>query len=126
MNERRVTVTWESSGHWIVRVPGVPGCHTYGTSIRQTLRRIREALLLWVDDPPDTAIVPTFQLPGPVRPVVRTAVAARDRTERAQEASRTATTDAAQTLTDAGFSRRDVATLLGVSHQRIQQLLTEG
>jgi predicted RNase H-like HicB family nuclease len=125
MNERRVAVTWESSGHWIVRVPGVNGGHTYGTSIRQALRRIREALLLWVDDPPDTAIVPTFQLPGRVCPIVRTAVAARDRAERAQEASRTATTDAARVLTDAGFSRRDAATLLGVSHQRIQQLLAE-
>jgi predicted RNase H-like HicB family nuclease len=126
MSERRVTVTWESSGHWIVRVPGVPGCHTYGTSIRQALRRIREALLLWVDDPPGAEIVPTFGLPGGARPIVRAAVAARKRAERMQEASRIAMTDAAHALTDAGFSRRDTATLLGVSHQRIQQLVAEG
>jgi predicted transcriptional regulator len=33
---------------------------------------------------------------------------------------------AARELTAAGYSRRDAATLLGISHQRVQQLLDGG
>jgi predicted RNase H-like HicB family nuclease len=45
-----VKIERDESGAWIARVPEVPGCHTYGRSLRQAKHRIREALSLWVDD----------------------------------------------------------------------------
>ena len=51
--------------------------------------------------------------------------AARARTEadRAGEKAKEQTARAAKLLTDLGLSRRDTSELLGLSHQRIQQLL---
>ena len=46
----RVVFERDESGAWIVTVPSVRGCHTYGRSLHQTRTRIREALALWVDD----------------------------------------------------------------------------
>jgi predicted transcriptional regulator len=54
---------------------------------------------------------------------VVTAKRARIRADLAEDRSREANTAAAHALTDAGYSRRDAATLLGISHQRVQQLL---
>lgn len=40
----------DESGHWIATVPAVPGCHTYGATLNDARRHIREALSLFVDD----------------------------------------------------------------------------
>ena len=123
MKQRRVTLQWQASGCWIVRAIGVRGCHTYGTSIPQALTRIREALSLWVDDPPTTTIVPTYVLPHTLGTTLDAAVRARRRSEAARSAAAEATVASIRNLTAAGFSRRDAATVLGLSHQRVQQLL---
>jgi predicted RNase H-like HicB family nuclease len=36
-----------------VHIKGIPGCHTYGRTLRQAEARIREALALWFDRDPD-------------------------------------------------------------------------
>jgi transposase-like protein len=48
---------------------------------------------------------------------------ARSKAEQAGEGAREATQEAARRLTAMGLSRRDAADLLGISHQRVQQLL---
>ncbi len=46
----RVVIERDETGAWIARVPGLRGCHTYGRTLNEVRRRIREALSLWVDD----------------------------------------------------------------------------
>jgi predicted RNase H-like HicB family nuclease len=46
----RVVFDRDVSAAWIVRVPAVSGCHSYGRSLDEARARIREALALWVDD----------------------------------------------------------------------------
>jgi transposase-like protein len=48
---------------------------------------------------------------------------ARDDAERAGSKAQEATIEAARRLAEMGVSRRDAADLLGISHQRVQQLL---
>ncbi|HEX9970146.1 MAG TPA: hypothetical protein VGB03_08410 [Acidimicrobiales bacterium] len=107
---------------WLVHIEGVSGCQTYGRSIRQAEARIREALAAWLDCDPDGLTI-TPQLPGDVAVLASQVSQARREAERAGIEAQQATADAVKRLTKMGLSRRDAADLLGISHQRIQQLL---
>jgi predicted RNase H-like HicB family nuclease len=107
---------------WNVHVKGVPGCQTYGRSLRQAQSRIREALALWLDQDLDSLTV-RDQVPAAMRAVADEVAKARRTADRAGAEARERTAHAVEQLTDLGLSRRDAAELLGLSHQRIQQLL---
>ena len=116
----------DESGAWIATVPSVPPCHTYGRSLEQAMSRIREALSLWVDDADDATFVPDVRIPPLHRRIAAQGRRARERADDALDRARAAMETAARELTAAGYSRRDAATLLGISHQRVQQLLDGG
>ncbi len=121
----RVIVERDENGAWIARVPSIPGCHTYGRSLQQTRRRIREALELWVDDAPRAKLEFDIRLPAAVRREIDRAQAARHRSAKAQREAQLTTVRAARDLTERlGISRRDAAELLELSHQRVQQLVS--
>src|SRR5215204_7701437 len=63
----RVVFERDGSGAWIARVPRVRGCHTYGRTLQQARRRIREALSLWVEDADSVELVEDVRLPASVR-----------------------------------------------------------
>ena len=107
---------------WTVRIKGVTGCQTYGRSIRQAQSRIREALALWLDASPVELRV-RDQFPVALASVADDVVRARSAAERAGAKAQQQTIEAVKALTDLGLSRRDAAELLGLSHQRVHQLL---
>jgi predicted RNase H-like HicB family nuclease len=121
----RVDIVRDESGAWLARVPEVPGCHTYGRTLQQARRRIREALDLWVSDAADAELEFTVRLPAEVRAEVKRALSARERSARAQHDAHEATVHAARDLTEGlGLSLRDASELLDLSYQRIQQLVS--
>ena len=107
---------------WNVRIEGVQGCQTYGRSLRQAQARIREALALWLDREPDDITIDD-RLPAALTSVAAKVARARRDAEQAGEKAQLQTTEAVKKLTDLGLSRRDAADVLGLSHQRIQQLV---
>ena len=107
---------------WNVRIDGVKGCQTYGRSLRQAQARIREALGLWLDRDP-SALRIEDQMPAKLAAVAKRANQARLDAERAGAKAQEQVAGAAKALTDLGLSRRDAAELLGLSHQRVQQLV---
>lgn len=110
------------AGTWNVAVKGIVGCQTYGRSLRQAQTRIREALALWLDVEPDSLQV-RDQLPAALTAVAENVARARRNVEVAGAMAQLETAEAVRRLTDLGLSRRDTAELLGLSHQRVQQLL---
>lgn len=121
----RVDITRDESGAWLVRVPSVPGCHTYGRTLEQARRRIREALALWVPDAQGADLEYRIRLPADIRAELRRARSARKRSARAQLDAHDATVNAARDLTEQlGLSLRDASELLELSHQRVQQLVS--
>jgi len=110
---------------WNVRIDGIEGCQTYGRSLRQARARIREALAVWLDRDPDHLVVHD-RLPESLALVAEGLVQARREAERAGATAQAQTLQAVKELTSLGLSRRDAAELLGLSHQRIQQLLEAG
>ena len=110
------------TGAWNVAVKGIVGCQTYGRSLRQAQTRIREALAVWLDVEPDSLQV-RDQLPAALTSVAENVARARRNLEVAGAKAQLETAEAVRRLTDLGLSRRDAAELLGLSHQRVQQLL---
>ncbi len=114
----------DESGAWLARVPGVRGCHTYGRTLDQARRRLREALALWVDDADAAELDEEVRLPADVRSSLRKYEAARRRVEQERAKAQTCTTEATGVLVGRfGLSFRDAGELLGLSHQRVQQLV---
>jgi predicted RNase H-like HicB family nuclease len=114
----------DEAGWWVASVRGVPGCHTQGRSIRQSLSRVREALAVCVgEDVPSDALEPCVHLEAEARRAVSRYESACKRLERDRIAARTATAEAVETLVGGlSLSVRDAGDVLGLSHQRVNQL----
>ncbi len=120
----RVVVERDESGAWIASVPSIRGCHTHGRTLEQARRRIREALALWVDDADAAELVEVVRLPPGAREAIRRSVRARRAAEARRAEAQTAVTEAARALVqELDLGLRDAGELLGLSHQRVQQLV---
>lgn len=109
---------------WMVRVEGV------GTTQARHLRELdamaRDLVAVMTDVEPDQVDLEyDFVLPGSVRRHLERAAELREESARANSASAAAVRAAAHELADDGLTVRDIGRLLGVSHQRAHQLLTE-
>jgi hypothetical protein len=76
-----------------------------------------------VDDAAEAELLPHIKLTRTERDITRRVSDARAQADRAHQDAHRVLVEGVRRLTAAGFSRRDAATLLGLSHQRIQQLL---
>jgi predicted RNase H-like HicB family nuclease len=106
-------------GGWDVEVPEADGSHTWGPTMRKAMSYAREVAAAWFDLPIDDV-----EMVATVAGVdeVEAARAARSQAEAATTAAAAATHAAMQRLIAAGATERDVAAVLGLSHQRVHQL----
>lgn len=121
------TVRYErdDTGWWVATVKEVKGCHTQGRTIEQARKRIREALSLFVNDSDDAQFIDDIALPANARILLKRVLATRKRAEKEAAKLQNSTAEAAKVLTmEVGVSVRDAGELLGLSHQRVHQLLT--
>lgn len=121
------TVRYErdNTGWWVATIKELKGCHTQGRTIEQARKRIREALCLFVDDSDEAQLIDDIILPANARVLLKRVLATRVRAEKEAAKLQTSTAEAAQVLTrEVGVSVRDAGELLGLSHQRVHQILT--
>jgi predicted RNase H-like HicB family nuclease len=111
-----------ASDAWLVHIKGITGCHTYGRTLRQAEERIREALALWLDVEPTNFEIAS-EWPRDLVDLASQVAEARDTAAACAQRAAVATAAAAKQLKRMGLSRRDTAEVLGISHQRVQQLL---
>lgn len=117
-------------GRWNVAVPKLRGCVTWGRSLSAARRHAREAIAaIAAAEGRDAAKVEreteleeVIALPARADKELREALGARDVADAAASRAAVATADAVRALAAAGLSVRDIGDLLGLSHQRIQQL----
>jgi predicted RNase H-like HicB family nuclease len=121
----RVRYTRDESGWWQAAIPAVQGCHTQGRTIEEARRRIREALGLFVDNAINATLKDDVQMPKAVADVVKRYRTARLRADREQQHASATARRAVKALARGRLhlSRRDAAEVLGISAQRVQQLL---
>ncbi len=126
MKTYKVRLERDETGHWIASVPAVPGCHSYGRSLDEARRRVRQALALFVKDATRATLEDDIRLTPRMARLRNDALAARTLADRQSARAADATREAARALTrDLRIGVRDAGRLLGVSHQRIHQLLEE-
>lgn len=108
----------EDSTAWLVNVAGARGAHTFGRSLAEAKRHALEVVALWFDAEPDQ-----FDIEWDVRlgRLSRPLTQARAAIAHA-ESDRERRDEAVRALKAAGMSYRDIADLLGLSHQRIAQI----
>lgn len=122
---KRYTVHARRIGNWwALDVDRVPGAHTQVRRIDQAEEMAREAIAGVLDIAPASfEVLVAPEVPAAVRTIVNEATKARSEAAQAQDSAAQLTRDAAQLLVGAGLTVRDAGVLLGVSHQRIGQLV---
>ena len=124
-------VVYEPDGSgWHARIPSVPGCLTWGRSLAEARRHIREALSTCEDvfDDADRVareadLIDDVRLPAVARQKLATYARARSKLKRQQSEVRDAARFAAKALTrSAHVSLRDAGELLGLSRERVRKL----
>lgn len=119
----------DETGVWIAELAEPRGVHTWGRTLEQARRELREALAAWLDDDKAAASAEfreQVDLPGEVSEIVATAREQRENAERVQaDAQRALRHAAAVLVNDQHLSIRDAADVLGISHQRVHTILLE-
>ena len=103
---------------WLANVAGARGAHTFGRSLAEAKRHAVEMVALWYDAAPEDVQIEWDVRMGELAKPVSQAKAAMAHAE----ADRQRRDAAVRALTEAGMSYRDVAELLGLSHQRVAQI----
>jgi len=120
----QVTVEREP-GFWIIRVPEIPEVVTQARRLADVKENAQEAIAVWTDTGAgDIDVSVTVVVPAVVQTALdearRLQKEANDRLDRAG----TATSEAARWLTkELGLTLREAAEILGVSFQRVAQLV---
>ena len=106
---------------WLVDIEGMTDVHTFGRNLEEAAVNAREAIAVTTDVHESAVeLVEHINVAGvDVDELARL----RDQALEAHEIYLARQRAAALRLTEAGVSRRDAARLLGVSHQRVQQLV---
>lgn len=122
----RVVYALDDDGYWVVDIPKLRGAHTQARTIPTARDRAREVIALITDASPDTVEIgeEEFQLPPRVAAKVAAAQEARQRADEAEAELVERLHDAAVAVVQLK-STRDAGELLGLSHGRIHQLVSE-
>ncbi len=120
----------DESGVWLAQIEEIPQVHTFGRTLGKARQYLADALALWLDVPiemlNDRIQYRPAELPPALLHSVHEARAAREIAEGATTTASDLMAAAARALTeDAKLSLRDAAELLGLSHQRVQQLVVQ-
>lgn len=114
-----------SGDWWAITVPEVPGAFTQSRRLDQAEDMARDAVALLLRVPPgsfDLVVIPN--LPADVAAEIDAARELRQTADRYQRDATLAARDVARRLFErCHFTVRDIGRLLGISHQRVSQLL---
>jgi hypothetical protein len=113
----------DEAGWWVGIVQGIAGVNSQARRLDQLSGRLAEALA--AAGVRAARVELEVNLPRSTRSKVLQAAQARLRAEQAGGAAQGALRQAAKALTGEGLSVRDAAALLGISFQRVHQLVSE-
>lgn len=114
----------DADGWWVAEAVGMSAA-TQGRTIEQARERIREAIAAFQDVETSTIVLgkETMRLSMAERRALSAAERAKAKAKRQSAQADQAVRTAARTLTKSGMSLRDAGTLLGLTRQRVHQML---
>lgn len=112
----------DDNGWWFIDVPELPGCHSQARTIASGRDHVREAISLVANVDLDTfGVEVDYELPKAQQAAIAKARRARERAAEAAQATEAAVRALQQGSAKLGV--RDVAELVGVSFQRVAQIM---
>lgn len=114
----------DANSVWLVELEEVPQVHTYGRTLAKAREHLLDAARLWFDDGRTIDLLEKHRLSPGANQSVKRAMTVRRKAEETSAAASAATWKAAHRLAQDGIGVRDSADLLGLSPQRISQLLS--
>ena len=109
--------------YWMLTVPAIDRV-TQARNVREIEVMARDLIAIMTDAEPDSfEIEVKYDLPATVEEHLAAAARLRDEAARANHDAALESRAAARELVDAGLPLRDAAAVLGVSHQRVAQLV---
>lgn len=111
---------------WVLQCDQVPGALSQVTRLDQAAEHQREAIAFVAEIPEtmvDVEVIP--QLDPAVAETINTAIGKRREAEELAASATRQMREVARSLTDEGHSLRDVGVILGVSFQRVGQLIND-
>jgi len=116
-----------SQGWWAIRIPEVRGAFSQARRLGEVERMVRDVVSLVLEVPPDSFDVRVeVTLPEAAEQAVRRAAELRHEAQLAAASAGQAVVDAARLLVVVeGLTMREAGQLLGISHQRVAQILRE-
>jgi predicted RNase H-like HicB family nuclease len=119
------TAVYEREGNaWLVEIAEEPRCHSWGRTLTAARSNIEDALALWLDRARESfELRDDVRLPKELQDQLSSVKRCKAALERFQKTVTQLTAQTAKALTTSGLSMRDSAWLMGMSHQRIDQLL---
>lgn len=121
----RATLT-RTGKHWTATVHDLPDGHVIqaqGATWRETADNAMECVLGLLRPDPDTVSFHFTPADPEAAAALRTVVEARNTRVHAEQAERDAVRNTARTLIDKGWTTRDIGSVVGLSHQRISQIV---
>jgi len=113
-----------SGSWWAIDVPELPGVYSQARRLVRVESMARDAIALFLDvDPATLDIRVETNLPSELRRDVDAVGRLRAEADRLQAESSGALRHLTQELLGCGLSVRDAAAILGISHQRVSQLV---
>ncbi|HEY5276622.1 MAG TPA: type II toxin-antitoxin system HicB family antitoxin [Coriobacteriia bacterium] len=113
-----------SGSWWAIDVPELPGVYSQARRLVRVESMARDAIALFLDvDPATLDIRVETNLPSELRRDVDAVGRLRAEADRLQAESSGALRHLTQELLGRGLSVRDAAAILGISHQRVSQLV---
>lgn len=113
-----------SGAWWAIDVPELPGVFSQARRLDRVESMARDAIALFLDvDPATLDIRVEMNLPSDLRRDVDAVVRLRAEADRLQAESSGSLRHLTHELLGRGLSVRDAAAILGISHQRVSQLV---
>jgi predicted RNase H-like HicB family nuclease len=120
----RIECEWDETGWWVVTVPEVSGAVTQCKRLDKVPDDVGEVLELLTGKKPGTYELDVRTIvPGKAGELAAQALELRAQADALAGTVATTTCTAVVTLSKSGFSMRDIGQLVGVSHQRVDQIL---
>lgn len=116
-----------SQGWWAIGVPEVPGAFSQARRLGEVERMVRDVVALALEVAPDSFDVRLeVTLPDESQQALERAAELRHEAQLAAASANRATVEAARLMVDGdALTMREAGQLLGLSHQRIAQLMRE-
>ncbi len=124
----RYTAIAERDGTWwVITVPEVDGIYSQARRLDRVEYMARDAISLMLEVPPDSFDVEVVENHDPpTQEVIDDILSIREAVAAMKRETGNKTRDAVLALHESGYPQRDIGRMVGISHQRVAQLLARG